>query len=190
MTTPLRRRARPSASADLPLQVGPANDQRGGFRRAGHWQPSAPNSNAPTCVRYRSPDQPRWTTRSSHMRNEVSVHSTSAAVSASSPWRNDLSVLLTFEITTAYDEFLATGSEGAPRVTVTPQDRKESRADAERRCTQNTLMLPCGSKTVAHAFDINGHALPSSSHMRSRGPVPIGVFCVHRLTSSALKFSL
>jgi hypothetical protein len=75
-------------------------------------------------------------------------------------------------------------------VTVAPQHRKESSADVVRRCTQNTLMLPCSSKTVDHAFDIDGHALPASSHRRSRGPVPIGVFCVHRLPASALKFLL
>ena len=73
---------------------------------------------------------------------------------------------------------------------VAPQHRKESNADAVRRCTQNTLMLPCGSKTVDHAFNIDGHALPAWSHRWSRRPVPIGVFCVHRLTSSALKFLL
>ena len=40
-------------------------------------------------------------------------------------------------------------------------------------------MLPCGSKTVGHAFDIDGHALPASGHRRSRGPVPICVlWCV------------
>jgi hypothetical protein len=64
-------------------------------------------------------------------------------------------------------------------VTVAPQHRKESNADTGRRCTQNTLMLPCGSKTVGHALDINGHALPASRHRRSRSPVPIRVFwCV------------
>jgi hypothetical protein len=80
---------------------------------------------------------------------------------------------------------------GAPRrKTVAPQHRKAFSADAVRRCTQNTLMLPCGSKTVDHAFDIDGHALSASSHRRTRGPVPIRVFCVHRLTASALKFLL
>jgi hypothetical protein len=73
---------------------------------------------------------------------------------------------------------------------VAPQHRKESNADAERRCTQNTLMLPCGSKTVDHAFDIDGHALPASSHRWSGGAVPIRVFCVHRLAASAMKFLL
>jgi hypothetical protein len=99
------------------------------------------------------------------------------------------SVLLTFEITAACDEFPAT-CRGVRRVTMAPQHRKESSADVVRRCTQNTLMLPCGSKTVDHAFDIDGHALPASSHRRSRGPVPIGVFCVHRLAASAPKFLL
>ena len=46
------------------------------------------------------------------------------------------------------------------------------------------------SKTIGHAFDIDGHALPASSHRRSRGPVPIRVFCVHRLAASALRFLL
>jgi hypothetical protein len=75
-------------------------------------------------------------------------------------------------------------------VTVAPQHRKASSADTVRRCTQNTLMFPRGSKTVAHAFDIDRQALPASSHRRSRGPVPIRVFCVHRLAASALKFLL
>src|SRR3984885_16330604 len=51
-------------------------------------------------------------------------------------------------------------------------------------------MLPCGSKTVDHAFDIDGHALPAPSHRWSRRPVPIRVFCVHRLAASALRFLL
>jgi len=71
-----------------------------------------------------------------------------------------------------------------------PQHRKESNADAERRCTQNTLMLPCGSKTVDHAFDIDGHALPASSHRWSGDAVPIRVFCVHRLAASATKIAI
>ena len=50
------------------------------------------------------------------------------------------------------------------RVTVAPWHRKESNADAGRRWTQNTLMVPCGFKTV-------DYALPASSHRRSRGPV-------------------
>ena len=119
------------------------------------------------------------------------------AAGVSSATRNPLarsvprtSAVLTFEITAAYDGFPATCREGVRRVTVAPQHRKESNADAERRCTQNTLMLPCGSKTVAHAFDIDGHALPASNHRRSRGPVPIRVFCVHRLAASALRFLL
>jgi len=87
-------------------------------------------------------------------------------------------------------EFPAIFREGMHRVTVAPQHRKESSADAVRRCTQNTLMLPCGSKTVGHAFDIDGHALPASSHRRSRGQVPIRVFCVYRLPTSAMKFLL
>jgi hypothetical protein len=100
------------------------------------------------------------------------------------------SVLPTFKITAACDEFPATRGEGVRRVTVAPQHRKASSADAVRRCTQNTLMFPRGSKTVAHAFDIDRQALPASSHRRSRGPVPIRVFCVHRLAASALKFLL
>jgi hypothetical protein len=99
-------------------------------------------------------------------------------------------LLLTSEITAACDEFPATCRGGVRRVTVAPQHRKESSADVVRRCTQNTLMLPCGSKTVDHAFDIDGHALPTSSHRRSRSPVPIRVFCVHRLAASALKLLL
>ena len=91
-----------------------------------------------------------------------------------------LSVLPIFEIT----------AKGVRRVTVAPQHRKESNADVGRRCTQNTLMVPCGSKTVDYAFGIDGHALPASSHRRSRGPVPIRVFCVHRLAASALRFLL
>ena len=53
-------------------------------------------------------------------------------------------------------------------------------------------MLLCGSKTVDvdRAFDIDGHALPGSSHRRSRSPVPIRVSCVHRLPVSALNFLL
>ena len=79
---------------------------------------------------------------------------------------------------------------GGRRVTVAPQHRKESSGDTVRRCTQNTLMLPCGSKTVDHAFDIDGHALPASSHRWSGGAVPIRVFCVHHLPASALRFLL
>ena len=92
-----------------------------------------------------------------------------------------LSALLTFEITAARDEFPAICLEGVRRVTVAPQYPKESSAAAVRRYTQNTRMLPCGSKTIGHAFDIDGHALPASSHRRSRGPVPIRVFRVYRL---------
>ena len=84
----------------------------------------------------------------------------------------------------------ATCREGVRRVTVAPQHRKESNADAGRRCTQNTRMLPCGSKPGDHAFDLDGHALAASSHRRSRGPVPIRVFCVHRLAASVLKLLL
>jgi hypothetical protein len=62
--------------------------------------------------------------------------------------------------------------EGLRRVTVAPQHKKESNADAVRRCTQNTLMLPCGSKTVDHAFDIDVQALPASGRRWSRGPIP------------------
>jgi hypothetical protein len=69
-------------------------------------------------------------------------------------------------------EFPAIFREGMHRVTVAPQHRKESNADAGRRCTQNTLMLPCGSKTVGHTFDIDGHALPASRHRRSPRPSP------------------
>jgi hypothetical protein len=106
------------------------------------------------------------------------------------PTTQVLSALLTFEITAACDEFPAACQEGLRRETVAPQHRKESSADAVRRCTQNTLILPCCSKTVDHAFDIDGRALPASSHRRPRGTVPIGVFCVHRLSASALKFLL
>ena len=83
------------------------------------------------------------------------------AAGVSSATRNPLarsvprtSAVLTFEITAAYDGFPATCREGLRRVTVAPQHRKESSADAVRRCTQNTLMLPCGSKTVDHATDM------------------------------------
>jgi hypothetical protein len=68
-----------------------------------------------------------------------------------------LSVLLTFEISAACDEFPATCREGVP---VAPRHRKESSADTVRRCTQNTLMFLCGSKTIDYAFNIEGHALP------------------------------
>ena len=53
-----------------------------------------------------------------------------------------------------------------------PNPRRRVSADAVRRCTQNTLMLPCGSKTVGHTFDIDGHALPASRHRRSPRPSP------------------
>ena len=96
----------------------------------------------------------------------------------------------TFEITARATIFRQPVGKRVRRVTEAPQHKKESSADAGRRCTQNTLMLPCGSKTVDHAFNIDGHALPAWSHRWSRRPVPIGVFCVHRLASSALKFLL
>jgi hypothetical protein len=58
--------------------------------------------------------------------------------------------------------------ERVRRVTVASQHRKESNADAVRRCTQNTLMLPCGSKTVDHArtriASIESQAEPRPSH--------------------------
>jgi hypothetical protein len=76
------------------------------------------------------------------------------------------------------------------RETVAPQHKNESGADAGRRCTQNTLMLQCGSKTVDHAsISMDGRAAGIESQAAPR-PVPIRVFCVHRLPASALKFLL
>ena len=51
-------------------------------------------------------------------------------------------------------------------------------------------MLLCCFKTVDLAFDIDVQALPASSHARRRGPVPIRVFCVHRLSASATKIAI
>jgi hypothetical protein len=104
--------------------------------------------------------------------------------------RTASSALLTYETTAVCDEFPAICREGLHRATVAPQHRKESSADAVRRCTQNTLMLPCDSKTIDHAFDIDVQALPASNHGRSRGPVPIRVFCVHRLPAFATKIAM
>ena len=74
---------------------GAGDDQRGRFRLAGHWRPSAAIRGAPTCVRYRSAEQSRWTTRSSHMRNEVIAQSSRGwRVNYFGNWYNSLSRVL------------------------------------------------------------------------------------------------
>jgi hypothetical protein len=86
--------------------------------------------------------------------------------------RSSTSSGLIFETTAACDEFPAACREGARRVRVAAQHRKESSADVVRRCTQNTLMLPCRSKTVDHACDIDGRGLPASRSQVEPRPNP------------------